>query len=240
MFKLALSTVRLPVVTRYAPLRTFYASPVMLKAKKGGKKAAAPAEDTTEAAAEGPLIDIPDVTKKFQQVVEKFGKAANDAKLGKSNPKIFDKLVVETGDGEMPFTSVAQTSVKGRNFIITLFDPANAKHVINTVLGSGLNLNAQVDPTNKYTLKVPLPPVSTETKKEAVKQLKEQFEKFKSGKTGLAGIRADTKSKFQKKCKSKKPSDAEQKELDAFEKVHKTFNDKLAEAFKQAETAIMK
>lgn len=231
------------VPTMMVPLATarqFHSSPVVFKGKKGKKGGAAAAAEPEAEAAEGPLIDLDEAKSKFQAVVDKFAKAANDAKLGKSNPKIFDKLEVHTADGDMPFTSVAQTSVKGRNFIITLFDPANAKNVINTVLGSDLNMNAQVDPSNKYTLKVPLPPVNTETKKETVKLLKEYFEKFKTGKTGLAGVRADVKHKFQKKVKLKKLSDVEQKELDAFEKVHKQYADKLAEMFKSAETAIMK
>lgn len=237
MFRLTLRAQPLtPFVVH--PVRFFHPSIIAFKGKKGGKKPAVIEEAAS--ATEGPLIDLDDASKKLGGVVERFSKIAQDAKLGKSNPKIFDKLIVDTNDGEMPFPLVAQTSIKGRNFIITLFDPINAKHVINSVLGLELNLNAQADPSNKYTLKVPLPPVSTETKKENVKALKEQFEKYKSGKNGLAGIRADLKQKFQKNIKLKKLSDLEQKEMTKLENLHKKYADKLAEAFKQAETAILK
>ncbi|ODV79951.1 ribosome recycling factor [Suhomyces tanzawaensis NRRL Y-17324] len=219
------------------PTRAFSAAPILLKKKP--KKAVAPQEEDVEEPSA--LIDFEDATAKFKQVLEKFTKTANESKLGKTNPRIFDKLTVNVNDEEVPFTSVAQTSIKGRNFIVTLFDPASSKHVINTILGSGLNMNAQVDPANKYTLKVPLPPVNTETKKESVKQLKEVFEKMKNGssKGSLASIRADVKNKFSKQVKKQK-SDAETKVLNDFEKLHKTYTEKLAEAFKAAETAILK
>lgn len=219
--------------------RSFTISPISY-AKKSKNKPVEQEPQEVEVD-QGPLIDIADAIEKFKAVIEKFTKQANEVKLGKANPKIFDKLLVNSNEGEVPFTSVAQTSVKGRNFIITVFDPVNSKHIINTILGSGLNLNAQVDPANNYTLKVPLPPVNTETKKESIKHLKEIFEKFKHGPTkSLSSIRSDVKHKVQKKLKKKRPSDDQQKELNDFEKVHKQYNEKLAEILKAAEIAIMK
>ena len=64
-------------------------------------------------------IDFQKVTSNFDNVLSKFNKAATDIKLGKLNPKIFDNLEVNIGNHGheelVPFTSVAQTSVKGRN-----------------------------------------------------------------------------------------------------------------------------
>lgn len=236
---IASRVVQIPRInTQVTISKTFTNSSINFAKKSKGKKNEVVEEETVE---EGPSIDIDEVTDKFKLVIEKFTKHSNEVKLGKANPRIFDKLLVDSNEGEVPFTSVAQTSVKGRNFIITVFDPINSKHIINTILGSGLNLNAQVDPANNYTLKVPLPPVNTETKKESVKTLKETFEKYKHGsKSSLSSIRTDVKHKYQKQLKKKKPTDAQQKELDGFEKVHKQYNEKLGEILKAAEIAIMK
>jgi ribosome recycling factor len=220
--------------------RSFYQSPIAFaKAKK--QKTSKKVEPEPEVEEEGPLIDFDEATKSFDLVVEKFTKLANEAKLGKTNPKVFDKLMVTINDEETPFTSVAQTSIKGRNFIITLFDPSYSKHVINSILGSTLNMNAQADPANKYTLKAPLPPVTTETKQESAKHLKELFEKFKNGSNrgSLAAIRSDVKHKFSKHVKKQK-SDTESKALQDFEKLHKQYTEKLALIFKAAETAVLK
>lgn len=232
-------------------MRNFQTSFVLLakktKAKGGNKKGKSELEETIEEESidnQGPEIDFKDATDKFKGVIERFSKQANEAKLGKTSPNLFDKLMVETADGEIPFTSVAQTAIKGRNFIITVFDPANIKSIINAVLGSTLNMNPQIDPTNKQSLKVPLPPLTTESKKENAKQLKSVFERFKNGSGrangSLATIRGDVKNKFQKNHKKNKLSDAEEKVFKDFEKLHKEYTDKLSDVFKSAEQAILK
>lgn len=243
MFRL-LATPLTPITRLALPrpivVRSFHASFVSFKKKS--KKVAA--KDAEEEVAEAPEIDMKEVSQRLLTVVERFTKQANEAKLGKTNPQVFDHLQVATADGEAVFTSVAQTALKGRNFIITVFDPANVKHVINSVLASDLNMNPIADPANKQMLKVPLPPVTTESKKESVKHLKTVYEKFRNGPGGsgkqahtLAAIRADIRSKVAKK---KKMTDAETKVWTEYEKLHKTFTDKLGEVFKAAETAMLK
>lgn len=211
--------------------------------KKGKKGSNEEVDEVEEAIDNEPLVDFDDVNRKFTNIVERFTKYANEAKLGKTNPGIFDKLNVETSNGMVSFTSIAQTTVKGRNFIITVFDPSHVKDIINAVLGSNLNMNPQIDPNNKLSLKVPLPPLTTERKKENVKELKAAFEKFKNGtgkpNSSLGAVRSDVKNKMQKHTK-KKLSDAEAKIANDFEKIHKQYVEKLTEIFKSAEQAILK
>lgn len=239
--KRLLPSTRWPIQSSMSPVavRTFSASPMNFAKAKKAKKV----EEETEVE-EQPTIDFDEANKSFTQIIEKFTKLAGEIKLGKANPKIFDKLNVHLVKDEDPvsFNTIAQTTVKGRNFLITLFDPNYGKHVINAILGSGLNMSAQADPSNKYSLKVPLPPVNTETKKESVKGLKELFEKFKHGSsknTSLAAVRSDIKQKFTKTGKKSK-NDNDRKMLEDFEKLHKLYVDKLNEIFKSAETSILK
>lgn len=231
----------LPLTYRSSPVfRQFHVTPITFK-KRDSKASKSAALDDAKPGDEAPQIDFDEVTAKLQLVVDKFSTVANEVKLGKTNPHIFDHLVVQTPDGDVPFSSVAHTSVKGRNFILTVFDQSHSKHVINAVLGSDLNMNAIQDPTNHQLLKVPLPPVTTESKKENVKQLKAVFEKFKNGpgkhSNTLAAIRSDAKHKIAKK---KKMTPEETALWNQYEALHKKFNDKLAETFKAAEIAIMK
>lgn len=230
---------------RFAPLisaqRSFHYTPIAFKKRLSKKTVEVEESDAAVGALD---IDFNDLKNKMQNVVDRFGKAANEAKLGKSNPQLFDQLTIKTHDGELPFTSVAQTSVKGRNFIITVFDSSNTKHVVSSILDSGTNMTPIADPQNKQQLKVPQPPVTTESKKETVKHLKEVFEKYRNGPGGhsknaytLASIRGDLKKKMSKKVKK---SDDETKAWNQFEKLHKEYCDKLQEVFKAAETAILK
>ena len=137
----------------------------------------------------------------------------------------------------VPFTSVAQTSVKGRNFIINLFDAGYGKHVINSIIGSGLNMSGTIDPTNKFQIKVPIPNITTETKQENIKQLKEIFENLKNNhkSNSLNYVRSEARNKFQSSLKHNKISDSQHQLLKKLETLHKTYVDKLTDAFKQAE-----
>lgn len=233
-----------PVATLNQVARLHQSYPLLAKGGKKNKKAPKEVVEEVSDGAPKAEIDFDDATKKFEGILDKFVKSANEIKLGKSSPNIFDKLMIETEDGEQIFTNVAQTTLKGRNFVITVFDPANTQHIVNAVLSSDLNMNPQVDPSSKLTLKVPSPPVTTETKKENAKHLKQVFEKFKSSTTksnaSLHAIRTDVRNKFQKKMSSKRGTDEEQKLLNEFELLHKKYNDKLQDAFKNAETAILK
>lgn len=215
------------------------------KAKTSGKKNKKEDFSDSEDNLDTPKveIDFTESEKRFQDVLEKFTKVANEAKLGRTSPTIFDKLKVNTEGGEIPFTSVAQTSLKGRNFIVTVFDPKYTKSIVNAVLGSDLNMNPQSDPSNSQSLKVPLPPVTTESKNSLLKKLKEEYEKYRNGHkqvSSLAQVRTDVRHKVQKGLKKKKLSDEEEKLLQEFEKMHKTYLEKLLDIYKAAEKAIMK
>lgn len=225
------------VIPRLAVSRAFHATPAVFKAKKLKKK---PEEEPIEVDS-APLVNVPEASSKFQAIVEKFAKVANEAKLGKTSPSVFDKLVIATKDGEFPFTSVAQTAIKGRNFVITVFDHDHVQAIINAVLASSLNLNPQTDPSNKQTLKVPLPPLTAESKQEDAKALKAVFEKYKNGSgKSLAAIRHDVRAAASKITKKGRLSDDENKQMAEFDKLHKTYVDKLTEIFKAAEKAITK
>lgn len=203
------------------------------KLKRDTKEYAVPTTDE-------PSIDLKEIEADLAEVIEKFSKQATNVKIRKSNPQIFDRLVVETADGEMPYSALAQTNVKGRNFVLTVYDPANVQCIINAVLSSNLNLNPVVDPSNKLTLKVPLPPITTDSKKDSVKELKAVYEKFKNGlgkKGSLSGIRSTTRHKL---SKNKKLDNTERAVWEDYEKLHKSYTAKLDTAMRAAELAIMK
>lgn len=242
--RLARPTARLtlPVIPVSTHFRGFHVSPVSLKKRFNKKQPEVVVED--DKAIGAPDVDFKAIEASFSAVLDRFTKSANEAKLGRSNPQIFDRLSVRTSDGDQPFTALAQTAIKGRNFMITVFDPAMTKNIVNAVLDSGLNMTPIADPNNKQALKVPMPPVTTETKKEAVKSLKEVFEKFRNGPAGssknaqtLASIRGDLKKRLHKK---QKKSDAESQVWDDIEKLHRTYCDKLNDVFKTAEKAMLK
>lgn len=191
------------------------------------------------------ILNFNEIKINFEKIIINFNKKANEIKLDKSNIEIFNKLMVKTNDGDQSFTTVASTSMKGRKFVINVFDAKNVKEIINCVLNSNLNLNPQIDPMNKQNLNVSLPPITTETKKTNAKLLKQEFEKFKNGNVdqgnSLSNLRSDYKNKISKFTKkNKRLNDSENKLVTEFEKLHKSYVDKLNEVFKSAEQSILK
>lgn len=241
---------RVPRSSFITPARSFQISSfVLAKNKKNSSKGSSKKgknEDVEQAIdpdANTLALDFDAIKSKFEAVVEEFNKHATEARLGKTNPNIFDKLKVEVDDSHLPFTSVAQTTIKGgRNFLITVYDPAHTQSVINAVLGSDLNMNPIKDPANKQMLKVPVPPPTVESRKEASKHLKVIFENLKNGKSGsLSKVRADVRKDIDKQLKKKKNlSDQENALVKEFDNLHKDFTTKLSDAFKAAEKTLSK
>lgn len=241
------NVIRTPVIRLPVKHANFHTTSVQLaKAKKGGgkpnKKSKEVEEDSNDTPNLKEILDLKEIETRFNKIIELFTKTANETKLGKTNPSIFDKLTINTDDGDQPFINLAQTSIKGRKFVITVFDPQYTSSIINSILSSNLNMNPQIDPSNKQTLNIPLPPVTTEMKKENIKVLKNELEKFKTGNknSSLNSIRSDIKNKLSKYSKKNNLSDSDNKLVSTFEKLHKTHVDKLNEVFKNAEQAILK
>ncbi|GMM35986.1 Rrf1 protein [Saccharomycopsis crataegensis] len=235
----AISQRQTGITSFYTTNRSFSTSTIAYK--KGGK-AKGKAKNNVEPEAEEEEFDsvgfLRDVEKKYKDSIEVYKKKSSESKSGKTNTKIFDNLSIPLAHNQSAkFTDVAQTTLKGRNLLITLFDPNDSKHVVSAVLGAGLNLNPQVDQKNPQLLKVPLPAPTAEVKIEAVKNLKSVFETFKSSSSKFAftSIRSDAL----KELKKLKGGDEVKKIMKNVEDLNKQYNKKLADQFKDLEKSMM-
>ncbi|CCH44129.1 hypothetical protein BN7_3687 [Wickerhamomyces ciferrii] len=209
------------------------------KADKGGKGKNAKSEEEEEVVEEAdPTIVLGKLEAKFKESLEHHKKRIAETKLGAANPKIFDNIQVEINKKPHIFTSLAQTALKGRNLIITVFDPNHSKNIVSSVLGSGLNMNPETVPNFPQQLKVPLPPPTVETRHEIAKQLKKDFDNFKNSndKFALSTARAAAL----KELKTFKKSDAIKKVSNDVEKLFKKYSDELQNNFKAAEKSVLK
>lgn len=226
----------------YTPNRQFSTSSVAFK--KGGKakgKLKADKSDVTEKQPEG--VDqrqfLEALEKKYKEALEMYRKKSLESKLGKADARILDHLTIKLPHNETAkFTDVAQTTLKGRTLMITLFDPSVAKSVVLAVIGADLNLNPQVDLKNPQLLKAPLPAATADLKLEAVKNLKAVYNTFKSSnsKHAFTTIRADAVKTAKKDAGSE---DESRKLVQKIEALNKDYNKKLADALKEFEKSAM-
>lgn len=230
---LRIRALRVPLSAR--PFST--STPTLKKAKKDkdhGKKGKEEPETTVE---EDPSSVLTPLEAACKEAIELFKKKTAETKQGNANPTIFDQLKVEIHKENQPFTSIAQTSLKGRNLLITVFDPNNVKHIVSSVLASGMNMNPQAVPNFPQQLKVSLPPPTAETRKEIAAALKKDFDHFKHGTTkhSLSAARGHAL----KQLKEFQKNDQVKKLAQDVEKVHKKWVDELTKQYKQAEKSVL-
>lgn len=242
---LATSTTRTTtMVYRSRELSTGFTALKPKKKQAGGKRNSRAAdkhaaeEEEEELVVEDPRKVLGPFEEVFGKVMESFKEKANLIKQGTANERIFDKINVQINSHEsQPFTAVAQTATKGRNLIITVFDPLNVKHVISSILAAELNLTPEVMPSNAQQLKVPLPSPTVELKREMVKEIKQLLEHYKnsSGKLSLSTGRNNAI----KELKKFKKNDEIKKVTAEVEKAHKKYVEELTKQFQVIEKSIL-
>lgn len=227
--------------------RNFSVSPVDYgKKKSGGKsKGNAASEEPAKSHAEiSEVVDLADLKTKFQASVESFKERTAVIRQGKITPAVIEEITVTTHNHtEEPLRNIARVALKGpRAMTVTVFDPKNVKHITAAVIASGLNLNPQPDPKSpEQILRLPLPPTTSETKKEIIKDLKHEFEHFRNSpaKKSLTAVREDALKHVKKAGKSLSKDQVFEAKND-IEELFKSGAKNLADALKQAEAATMK
>ncbi|VVT50500.1 uncharacterized protein SAPINGB_P002784 [Magnusiomyces paraingens] len=210
------------------------------KDHKGGSKAPA-ADEVEESVSLDEIVNIAELQQKMDATVDHFKERITVVRQGIYTPAIIENVVVKTAaHTEEPVKNIARVAMKGpRAITITAFDAADVKHIISAVIGANLNLNPQPDPKQEQVLRVPLPPTTSETKKEIIKNLKHEFEHFKNSPTkkSLTSIRGEAMKALKKVTISKTDLFTVKTKI---EDAYKAKCNTLAEVLKQAEAATMK
>lgn len=242
-----------PALSRATALRHFSAScAVQKKASSRGKdkssdKSSRSHTDTSSAAdAEtavsiDEIVNLAELQKAMDATVDHFRARAATVRQGPYTPAVLEAIMVQTSThAHEPVRNIARVAAKGpRTLTITAFDAADVKHIVAAVLGADLNLNPQPDPKQEQVLRVPLPPSTSESKKEIVKNLKHEYEHYKNSPTkkSLTSLRADAMKALKKATGSKSDLFAVKTKV---EDIFKAKCTTLADALKQAEAATLK
>ena len=107
---------------------------------------------------------------------------------------------------ETLLSQLANVNVEeGRNLLISPWDKNNIGEIEKAILKSDLGLNPS---NNGDTIRVPMPPLTEETRKEYTKQSKNESE---NAKVAVRNIRRDANSDFKDLQKEKEISEDEQR-----------------------------
>ncbi len=165
---------------------------------------------------------IKEAIAKMNKSIEAFRQELAKVRTGKATTAILDGIKVDYYGTPTPLKQMANVSVLDAHTLsVSPWDRTAINAIDKAILQADLGLNPQNDGTN---IKVPIPPLTEERRKEFVKLVKKFGE---DAKIAIRNIRRDANEHLKKKQKDEKISEDLLKESEA--KVQKVTNEHIAE-----------
>ncbi|MDD5544561.1 MAG: ribosome recycling factor [Acidobacteriia bacterium] len=172
---------------------------------------------------------------RMEKAVEDFKHHLSSVRTGRANVGLIDHIKVDYYGTLMPLNQVASLAVPDPTSItVQAWDISQLAGIEKAIRSSDLGLN----PTNDgKVIRVPIPPLNEERRKELVKHLHKVLEDHR---TAVRNIRRDENDRLKKALKDKKISeDDEKKALDEIQKMTNQHIEKLDGLAKGKEKEIM-
>ncbi|MDF1612328.1 MAG: ribosome recycling factor [Stygiobacter sp.] len=178
---------------------------------------------------------IKDAKQRMDKTIEAFRNEIAKIRTGKATTALLDGIKVDYYGTMSPLNQVGNVAVLDAHTIgITPWDKSMVPIIEKAILSSGLGLNPLSDGTN---IKIPIPPLTEERRKELVKLVKKFGE---DAKIALRNVRRDANEHLKKQEKDKKITEDELKEAE--KETQKLTDDHIAkidEIIKHKEKEIM-
>lgn len=162
--------------------------------------------------------DKSDIERRMKGAVESLKGDLSGLRTGRANTALLDPVVVEVYGSMMPLNQVATVSApEPRMLSVQVWDKSNLTAVEKGIAKSNLGLNPMID---GQTLRLPLPDLTEERRKELAKLAGEYGEKAKIAirnvrRDGMENLKDDEKKKDISEDERKRSEDDVQKLTDA-------------------------
>jgi ribosome recycling factor len=176
-----------------------------------------------------------DLKRRMDQAVAGFQSNLASTRTGRASAHMLDSVKVDYYGTHTPIPQLAQVSTPEPQLIlIQPYDPSIIKEVEKALQTSDLGLNPQTD---GKLIRVPVPPMTEERRREVVKHLNKVLEEHR---TSVRNVRRDGNEAVKKLAKEKKISEDEEKR--ALEEVQKMTDEeirRMEELSKRKEAEVM-
>ena len=158
---------------------------------------------------------LQDAGKRMDKSIDAFKQTLSRVRTGRAHPSLIDHLVVDYYGSEVPISQVANVGVEdARTLTVTPWEKPMVQAIEKAILKSDLGLNPATAGT---VIRIPMPPLTEETRRELVKVVRHDGE---AAKVAIRNIRRDANSDFKDLLKEKEISeDEERKAQDAIQKL---------------------
>ena len=178
------------------------------------------------------MFDTKAEQKEMDAVLARFQDELKKVRTGRAHPDMLSAIKVEAYGQYMPLNQVANVTVSDATLLlITPFDPANIQGISTAIRNdSTLGLNPSDD---GRVVRVPIPPLTEERRKEIVKTTSTKVEEAK---IALRNVREDARKSIKA---LELPEDARKRAEKEIDDLTNDFTKKIDDAFKAKESEIM-
>lgn len=179
---------------------------------------------------------IKDAKIRMEKAIEDFRHKLTSVRTGRASISLLDGVTVEYYGTPTPLNQVATLNAPDAALLtVQPFDPSLINDIDKAIRSSDLGFNPSND---GKILRVPIPPLTEERRKQMVKVIHEMAEEHR---TGVRNVRRDANEKLKKSLKDKLISeDEEKRSLDEVQKLTDQSIAKIGELLAHKEGEIMK
>ncbi|MGD8629620.1 MAG: ribosome recycling factor [Gammaproteobacteria bacterium] len=176
-----------------------------------------------------------DAGSRMEKTIDSLRQSLGKVRTGRAHPSLLDHLRVDYYGAEMPISQVANIGVEdARTLTVTPWEKQMVQAIEKSILKSDLGLNPA---TSGTVIRIPMPPLTEETRRELVKVVRHEGE---AAKVAIRNIRRDANSDFKELLKEKEISeDEEHKAEDDIQKLTDRYVGEVDKVLAGKETELM-
>ncbi|WP_329904483.1 ribosome recycling factor [Porphyromonas pogonae] len=171
----------------------------------------------------------------MEKAVEYLDEQLSRVRAGKANPKILDGIVVEYYGNSTPLSQVASVTIPdAKTIIITPWEKQLIKEIEKAIINSPLGITPE---NNGELIRLGIPPLTEDRRKELVKQTKAESEEAK---IRVRNARRDAIDSVKKSIKADgTPEDVAKDTENEIQKIHDKYIKRIDDLFAEKEKEIM-
>ncbi len=179
-------------------------------------------------------MNIQDKRQDFQKVIEHINQDISGVRTNRATPSLIENIKVDIYGSKMPVNQIASISCpEPKQLLVEPWDKTVLKNIEKAIETASIGL---VIKNEGNFLRLSIPSMTEETRKEIIKMLREKIE---NGKISLRGLRDKIKEEIIKQEKNKEISEDEKYSLiEELDKITREYNDQVEEIGEKKEKEI--